>query len=33
MRDDEAIHRDLHHAFADALDEGKAFPERPTRLP
>jgi ubiquinol oxidase len=33
MRDDEAIHRDLHHAFADALDEGKAFPERATRLP
>ncbi|MGY3604013.1 MULTISPECIES: alternative oxidase [unclassified Bradyrhizobium] len=26
MREDEAIHRDLHHAFADALAAGQAFP-------
>lgn len=29
MREDEAIHRDIHHAFADALAEGNALPERP----
>jgi ubiquinol oxidase len=27
MREDEAIHRDLHHAFADALAAGEAFPD------
>lgn len=32
MRDDEAIHRDIHHAFADALAEGHDFPERPGRV-
>jgi ubiquinol oxidase len=26
MREDEAIHRDLHHAFAEALAAGLAFP-------
>lgn len=26
MREDEAIHRDLHHAFADALAAGRDFP-------
>ena len=26
MREDEAIHRDLHHAFADALAAGLSFP-------
>lgn len=26
MREDEAIHRDLHHAFADALAAGLTFP-------
>jgi len=31
IREDEAIHRDLQHAFADALTEGNAFPERPGR--
>jgi ubiquinol oxidase len=29
MREDEAIHRDLHHAFAEALAEGLAFPRAP----
>jgi len=29
MREDEAIHRDIHHAFADALARGNALPERP----
>lgn len=29
MREDEAIHRDVHHAFADALMRGRAFPDRP----
>jgi len=28
MREDEAIHRDIHHAFASALAEGREFPER-----
>jgi ubiquinol oxidase len=32
MREDEAIHRDLHHVFADALAEGRDIPERPGRL-
>lgn len=29
MREDEAIHRDIHHAFADALAAGLLLPERP----
>jgi ubiquinol oxidase len=29
MREDEAIHRDLHHAFADALAAGLTFPHSP----
>jgi len=32
MREDEAIHRDLHHAFADALAAGQSFPPHPGRL-
>lgn len=32
MREDEAIHRDINHAFADALAAGNVFPDRPTRL-
>lgn len=32
MREDEAIHRDIHHAFADALAEGKALPDLPGPL-
>ncbi|CEG07034.1 Alternative oxidase [Afipia felis] len=28
MLEDEAIHRDLHHAFADALMQGQTFPDR-----
>jgi ubiquinol oxidase len=32
MREDEAIHRDIHHAFADCLAGGDALPERPGRL-
>jgi len=28
MREDEAIHRDIHHAFADALTSGHVLPER-----
>jgi len=32
MREDEAIHRDINHAFADALAAGNVFPERPTRF-
>jgi ubiquinol oxidase len=32
MREDEAIHRDLHHVFADALAEGRDIPDRPGRL-
>jgi ubiquinol oxidase len=32
MREDEAIHRDIHHAFADALAEGLALPDRPGPL-
>jgi ubiquinol oxidase len=32
MREDEAIHRDLHHAFADALADGRDIPDRPGRL-
>ena len=32
MREDEAIHRDIHHAFADALAEGRVLPERPGPL-
>lgn len=28
MLEDEAIHRDLHHAFADALAQGQIFPDR-----
>lgn len=32
MREDEAIHRDIHHAFADALASGLALPERPGPL-
>jgi ubiquinol oxidase len=30
IREDEAIHRDINHAFADALAAGKAFPDRPS---
>ncbi|MBN8969475.1 MAG: alternative oxidase [Rhizobiales bacterium] len=29
MREDEAIHRDIHHAFADARMAGKVLPEPP----
>ena len=29
MREDEAIHRDIHHAFADALAQGRVIPDRP----
>jgi ubiquinol oxidase len=29
IREDEAIHRDIHHAFADALTAGNAIPDRP----
>ncbi len=32
MREDEAIHRDIHHAFADSLAEGRAIPDRPGPL-
>lgn len=32
MREDEAIHRDIHHAFADALAGGNALPDRPGPL-
>jgi ubiquinol oxidase len=32
MREDEAIHRDIHHMFADALAQGAALPQRPGRL-
>ncbi len=32
MREDEAIHRDIHHAFADALAQGRVMPERPGPL-
>ena len=32
VREDEAIHRDIHHAFADALAEGRVLPERPGPL-
>ena len=28
IREDEAIHRDIHHAFADALVAGERFPDR-----
>lgn len=31
MREDEAIHRDINHAFADALAAGNPLPERPGR--
>jgi ubiquinol oxidase len=30
IREDEAIHRDVHHGFADALAAGKPFPDRPS---
>lgn len=29
MRDDEAIHRDIHHAFADAIAAGQTLPDSP----
>lgn len=29
MREDEAIHRDIHHAFADALASGNMLPDLP----
>lgn len=29
MREDEAIHRDIHHAFADALASGNTLPDLP----
>jgi ubiquinol oxidase len=29
MREDEAIHRDIQHAFADALEKGNLLPDRP----
>jgi ubiquinol oxidase len=32
MREDEAIHRDIHHAFADALVSGHALPDLPHTL-
>jgi ubiquinol oxidase len=32
MREDESIHRDIHHAFADALAEGNMLPPRPGRM-
>ncbi|HET9903290.1 MAG TPA: alternative oxidase [Xanthobacteraceae bacterium] len=32
MREDEAIHRDIHHMFADALAEGEVLPSRAARL-
>jgi ubiquinol oxidase len=32
MREDEAIHRDIHHAFADALAQGHTIPDRPGPL-
>ncbi len=32
MREDEAIHRDIHHAFADALAEGNVLPDHPGPL-
>jgi ubiquinol oxidase len=32
MREDEAIHRDIHHAFADALSHGNLLPDRPGAL-
>ncbi len=32
MREDEAIHRDIHHAFADALASGNALPDLPRTL-
>ncbi|MGD9843949.1 MAG: alternative oxidase [Variibacter sp.] len=32
MREDEAIHRDIHHAFADALSAGNTLPDRPGPL-
>ncbi len=28
VREDEAIHRDIHHAFADALTAGNSLPDR-----
>lgn len=31
MREDEAIHRDINHTFADALAAGSPIPERPGR--
>jgi ubiquinol oxidase len=33
MREDEAIHRDIHHAFADALAKGNVLPDRPIKAP
>jgi ubiquinol oxidase len=30
MREDEAIHRDIHHAFADALALGNTLPDLPS---
>jgi len=32
MREDEAIHRDIHHAFADALAQRRVMPDRPAPL-
>ncbi|HWW47906.1 MAG TPA: alternative oxidase [Xanthobacteraceae bacterium] len=32
MREDEAIHRDIHHAFADALASGNTLPDLPRTL-
>ena len=29
IREDEAIHRDVNHAFADALTAGKVVPDKP----
>jgi ubiquinol oxidase len=29
IREDEAIYRDIHHAFADALTAGNPLPDRP----
>jgi ubiquinol oxidase len=33
MREDETLHRDIHHAFADALAQGHVLPPRPGLLP
>lgn len=32
VREDEAIHRDINHAFADALAAGNLLPKRPSKI-